>query len=131
MQNHSNVPRFNLQPEIGHLNSHEKLALPMANGCEFVNIRMIIRCEAHEHFTKIILQGVPHPKVICRPLRFYESILCSGMNFIRTHRSHIINPLHAVAYRKGKTGFVEMSDGVEVPVTKQRQAELLSWFPGI
>ena len=49
-------------------------------------------------------------------------------SFLRVHHSHIINLLHVVRFVKNENGYLVMSDGEELPVSKQRRKALLERF---
>lgn len=56
--------------------------------------------------------------VVAQPLFWFEQHL----NFIRVHRSAIINPIYVqeFVYKKGRSGWVRLVDDVTIPVSRAR-----------
>jgi two-component system, LytTR family, response regulator len=106
----------------------QKIVLPLLEGFEVVQVKDIIRCEANDNFTNFILTD--HRKImICRTLKQYESML-EDYNFVRVHKSHLINIQHVSKYLKGKGGQLVMSDQSCVDVSPNKKEELMKRFIG-
>jgi len=120
---HSKVLLDNIQ-EVNKPN--HKIVLPMLNGFEIVQVKEIIRCKANDNFTEFHLKD-GSKKLISRTLKFYEELL-KEFDFIRVHKSHLINFQYVTKYIKGKGGQVEMSDGSTVDVSVNRKADFLEKF---
>lgn len=105
---------------------NQKIVLPQLNGFEVVEVKDIIRCEANDNFTQFYMtNGDKH--LICRTLKFFEELL-NELDFIRVHKSHLVNAQHIKQYIKGKGGQVKMADGKFVDVSSQKKDILLQWF---
>jgi two-component system LytT family response regulator len=104
----------------------KKIVLPTMDGFEVVEVGDILRCEANGNLTDFYLKN-GSKKLICRTLKFYEDVL-QDMGFLRIHRSHLINLSYVTGYKKGKGGFVTMSDGKEVEVSSQKKQDFLDVF---
>lgn len=121
--NHAKILADNLRLA----NSQEqRIVMPLIDGFEVVQVKDIVRCCANDNFTDIHLADGTH-RMICRNLKFYESILAS-LGFERVHKSHMVNVNHVKRYKKGKTGTLIMSDASEVPVSANRKSDLLKNF---
>lgn len=103
-----------------------KIVLPTLEGFEVVCIRDIIYGEANDNFTVFHLEG-GSKKMICRTLKFYEELL-SEFDFIRIHKSHLINKHYVSKYIKGKGGQVVLSSGQELEVSQSRKQQFLDLF---
>ena len=97
----------------------QKIALPTTQGVEYVEIVDIIRCESDSNYTRIY-QGGTNPTLICRTLKEVEELL-EGANFARIHHSHLINLDHLRKYLRSDGGYVVMSDGSEITVSRSRK----------
>jgi len=97
----------------------QKIALPTTQGIEYVEIAEIIRCESDSNYTRIFQAGTP-PTLICRTLKEVEELL-EGANFARVHHSHLINLDHLRKYLRSDGGYVVMSDGSEITVSRSRK----------
>jgi two-component system, LytTR family, response regulator len=104
----------------------QKIMLPLLDGFEVITIKDIIRCQAVDNFTEFfLLDG--SKRLICRTLKFYEELL-SDLDFIRIHKSHLINAHYLKRYRKGKGGQVVMTDNSVLDVAPARKSDLLEKF---
>lgn len=103
-----------------------KIAIPTANGLQFVGIADIVRCEADGNYTRMHVLGNQN-YLITRTLKDYEELLASH-NFIRIHHAHLINLAHIEKYVKGEGGYVIMTDGSVVDISKRKKQEFLGRF---
>jgi two-component system LytT family response regulator len=94
-----------------------KLALAGINDIKYAELDDIIRLQAESNYTHIILAG-KKPFVSAKTLKDYDEIL-QGHQFLRVHKSHLVNPQHIVEY--DKTGFLHMSDGSVIEVARRRK----------
>jgi len=104
----------------------QKIVLPTMEGFEVVQVKDIIRCQANDNFTDIIL-AEGKKMLICRTLKHFEGLL-EDYDFMRVHKSHLINIQFIKRYRKGKGGQVVMSDGSEIDVSPAKKQDLLDRF---
>jgi len=120
---HSRVLMENIQA----LNARQhKIVLPMMEGFEVVEVKDIIRCKANDNFTDFFLVD-GSKRMICRTLKYYENLL-EEFNFLRIHKSHLINMQHIKKYIKGKAGQVVMSDDSVVDLSVNRKQAFLAKF---
>lgn len=119
----SNILLENLSIENKQL---KKMVLPMLDGFEVVVLKDIIRCQANDNLTNIFLQDGTR-RTVCRTLKFYEEVL-QAYDFVRVHKSHMININYVKQYKKGKGGEVILSNGKEVPVSPSKKANFLEKF---
>jgi two-component system, LytTR family, response regulator len=104
----------------------QKLMLPLLDGFEVANIKDIIRCQANDNLTEFFFNDGSH-RLICRTLKFYEELL-TDLDFIRIHKSHLINLHYLKRYKKGKGGQVVMSDNSVLDVAPAKKNLLLDRF---
>ena len=101
-----------------------KIALPTSDGMEFFNLTDIIRCEADRAYCKFHL--VNNRKIhISKPMSEYHDILTQA-NFLKVHKSSIVNLDHVTKYLKGKGGELIMTDGAVVNVAVRRKEEVVN-----
>ncbi len=103
--------------------SRKKISLPTMEGLIFVPVEEIIRCESSGNYTKIYFTQGP-PQVISRSLKEFEYLL-DDMGFFRVHHSHLVNLQHVSRYIQGEGGFVKMTDGSMVEISRRKKAEFL------
>jgi two-component system LytT family response regulator len=97
-------------------NKFEKLALPVQDGLELINIDQIIRIEASGSYSQFYIneQG---SLLVARTLREYDEILEDHPDFIRVHRSHLINRQYVQRVIKTKAPTLIMQDGGHINVS--------------
>jgi two-component system, LytTR family, response regulator len=104
----------------------EKIAIPTAEGLDFIKISDIIRCEAKGSYTEIYIAGAPK-RVVVNTLGDYEELLPPD-TFFRLHHSHLINLNYIKKYSRGRGGTVQMEDGAFIEVAVRRRIEFLKRF---
>jgi len=104
----------------------KKIAVPTADGFEFILIEDIVRCEAQGAYTRIFTRD-SKKILISRPLKDYESLLPDNI-FLRIHHSHLVNLNYIKKYNRGRGGYIEMDDGTTLEVATRRRDEFLSRF---
>ncbi len=106
------------------VNPFRRIAIPTVGGYLFANIHEILRVESDTNYSKIILSD-QQPYTSSRTLRDYEELL-TPFNFVRVHRSHLINLNFIREYQKGRTPQLLMEDGATVPVAANRKDDFLN-----
>jgi len=104
----------------------QKIVLPVLDGFEVISLSEIIKCDADDNFTRFHLTN-GKKLLICRTLKFYENLL-ENYDFIRVHKSHLVNFQHIKQYKKGKGGQVIMSDGSSVDISPNRKEVLMKRY---
>lgn len=102
-----------------HHSNH--LAIQTGEGYILVNHTEIIRMEAESNYTHVYCQKKKY--TVAKLLGYFEEQLTSG--FIRVHSSHLVNLQHIKTYQRGDGGYVVMSDGTAVEVSRSRKKELM------
>ena len=100
-----------------------KLAIPTVDGIIFVKIKEITYCEADRNYT-ILYFSNQEKIIVSKTLKEFESIL-EDKNFFRVHNSYLINLQHIQKYIKGEGGYVILSDGSHVDVSRRKKEEFL------
>lgn len=100
-----------------------RVALPTFEGLEMVQADHIVRCEADNNYTHIILE-VGRKILVSKTLKDIEDLL-KGHQFHRIHYSHLINLNKIERYVKGDGGYVIMDDGATVNVSRSKKESFL------
>lgn len=106
--------------------SFQKVTFPTADGYEILDVRTIIRCQSDGNYTKLYI----NPKrtlLISKNLKEVEDKL-ADFGFCRVHHSHLINLNEMTRFFKSDGGYIVLSDGSEVPVSRNRREGLLQYF---
>jgi two-component system, LytTR family, response regulator len=104
-----------------------KIAVPIVEGFELVKAEDIITCEADNNYTYLHLKN-KRKITACRTLKEVEEQLESFSSFIRVHHSYIVNLNEVTKYVRGDGGYLTMSDGSTVDVSRSRKTALLKFF---
>ena len=100
-----------------------KIALPTMEGLQMVPLDSIISCASDGNYTIFFLKN--NKKVIAsRILKEIEEML-EDYTFTRVHNSYIVNINEIEKYIKGEGGYLIMSDGTSVDVSRSRKDALL------
>jgi two-component system, LytTR family, response regulator len=104
-----------------------KIAVPTLEGYELIPADQVILCEADDNYTHLFKKG--SSKIIaCRTLKEIEVQLHVFPSFIRVHHSYIVNLNEVTKYVRGEGGYLLMSDGSTVNVSRSRKEALLKLF---
>lgn len=96
-------------------NSNKKqLVLPTMEGYDLVKIETIVRLQGNGNFTDIYFND-GSKRMVCRFLKFFEEILPT--QFLRVHKSHIVNIDFIKSYNKAGGGYLVLLDNTEVEVS--------------
>jgi two-component system LytT family response regulator len=104
-------------------NVYQRIAIPTAEGLQFVNLGDIIYLEANINYTYFYLSG-NHKYIVSRTLKDFEEMLPADV-FVRIHNSYIINKNYAEKYIRGEGGQVVLSNGTILDVAKRKKADFL------
>jgi two-component system LytT family response regulator len=105
----------------------EKIAVPTIEGFELVHTDHIIRCESDNNYIHLYLTG-SRKIVACRTLKEMEELLREFQYFVRVHNSYIVNMNEVSKYIRGDGGYLLMSDGSNVSISRSRRESLVKWF---
>jgi len=100
-----------------------KIAIPTMDGLQMIYVEHIIRCHADSNYTILHLKNQQRITA-SRTLKDVEDML-EDAPFVRVHHSHIVNLNEIEKYVKGEGGYLLMSDGSTVDVSRSRKELLL------
>ncbi len=103
-----------------------QLIIPEMLGFSIVKLSDIIRVEGAGNYTNFYVLG-GRCVTASKTMREFEDLLIPH-GFVRIHKSHIINVYQLISYVRGRGGDVIMSDGVTIPVSRDRRDPLLEMF---
>jgi two-component system LytT family response regulator len=96
-----------------------RLAIPTADGLEFLNPHDIIRIEADRSYSWFYLTG-GKKILVSKNLKEFQDLL-NGRNFFRPHNSHLINLEHVKKYIRHEGNTAVMADGSHIPVSRNNR----------
>jgi two-component system LytT family response regulator len=108
-------------------NGFTKIAVPTSDGFELVPADQIVSCEADDNYTYLHLKNKTKITA-CRSLKEIEEQLETYSNFLRVHHSYIVNLNEVTKYVRGDGGYLVMSTGSSVNVSRSRKDTLMNYF---
>ena len=101
----------------------DKISFATQQAIHFINPANIVYCESASNYTT--LHFIDKSKmVVSKTLKEVEETLVH-YHFYRIHHSYIINLKHVNRYVKMDGGSIEMTDGAQLPISRQRKEELM------
>lgn len=101
-----------------------RVCLPSVKGFSILKQEEILYCEAERSYTVFHLaQG--RSVTVARPLSDYETLL-EGTNFLRVHKSFLVNLQYVQEYQRGEGGMLVMCNGDEIEVSRRRKEVFMS-----
>ena len=96
-----------------------RLCLPTLKGFIVVKLDDIIYCEAERSYTIFHLEG-KKTVTVSKSLIEYDNLL-QDTQFLRIHKSFLVNLHHVKEYQRGEGGTVIMSDNAEIEVSRRKK----------
>lgn len=118
--NHNQMVVHNLQHQ-----SEQQLVMPTLDGFDVIPVKDVVRLKGNGNFTNIYTTNQKE-FMVCRFLKHFESILPS--NFLRIHKSHIVNTHFIKSYKRGAGGYLTLLDGSELEVSTSYKDILMMHF---
>ena len=120
------LPTLPLQVELARraTETHpERLILAQNKGYASVALQEIAFIEAQRTYSRIVLhEGGEH--MASHPLKYYEELL-PNRQFFRIHKSFLLNLSLVQEYDSGRTGFVRLRNGHQLPIAARRKADFI------
>lgn len=106
-----------------------KIAIPVSDGYEFLDIKEILYCQSQNNYTYIYLKNGERV-VISKSLKMVEQAL-KRFYFLRTHQSYLVNPNFMKKYMRSDGGYLIMSDNKQIPVSNSKRDLITGVFEAI
>ena len=100
-----------------------KIILSTSEKINVVKVEDIIRCESDNYYTMFYFTD-GKKLLLSKTLKENEELL-SEHNFIRPHKSHLINIKYIKSYLKNEGGLILMEDGSKVPVSRRKKENII------
>lgn len=107
----------------------ERIALSTTEGLKFITLANLIRCESDSNYTIFHMTG-GEKLMIAKTLKSVQELLAPA-EFCRIHASNLVNMKHIARYVRGAGGYVIMSDGNAVNVSREKKENFLQQFSKI
>ncbi len=112
-----------LLQQLNDKNKIDKIALSTVAGLEFVKPSEIIYCKSDGNYTFVFLKN--NKKIlVSKTLKEVESSL-TQRSFFRIHHSYLVNLNFLEKYYRGKSAYVVIEGGEQIPVSRNKKNEFL------
>jgi len=124
MQTGEGAPRAVDVLRANRAHPHEaRISVPASDGLHLFDPRRIIRCASEGNYTT--LWDADGRKLVCaRTLKDVDELL-TPFGFLRTHAGHLVNLLFVRRYSSRDGGFLELHDGVHIPVAQRKRQQVI------
>lgn len=101
----------------------QKIILSTSEMIHVINVDDIIRCESDNYYTYFyFIDG--RKLLVSKTLKENEELL-SQHNFIRPHKSHLVNIKYIKSYIRQDGGYILMTDGMKIPVSRRKKDKIM------
>lgn len=101
----------------------KKVILSTVEKIHVVEVDNILRCESDNYYTHFYFVQGGH-LLISKTLKDVEALL-EGGSFIRPHKSHLINIKHIQNFMRDEGGFITLTSGDKIPVSRRKKEKIL------
>lgn len=99
------------------------LCVPVQSGFDYLPIDEIEYLEADGSYVKIFCTD-QRSKTVSKNLKYFETALADNTNFLRSHRSFLVNMNEVVSYLKSDGGNLQLRSGQLIPVSRERKQDV-------
>lgn len=121
-----NTINKNIEVLLDNINTPEeepkKIVLSTYDKIHVIKTDEIIRCESDNYYTKFFFTNGKQ-LLISKTLKENDELL-SAHNFIRPHKSHLINTKFIKNYNRNEGGFIVMTDDSKIPVSRRKREKI-------
>jgi two-component system, LytTR family, response regulator len=103
--------------------SSQKIILSTAEMIHVINVDDIIRCESDNYYTYFFFTD-GRKLLVSKTLKENEELL-SNHNFIRPHKSHLVNVKYIKSFIRQEGGYIIMTDGSKIPVSRRKKDKIM------
>jgi two-component system, LytTR family, response regulator len=107
-----------LKENLSH-KTNSKIAIPSGNSLVFLDVNTIKYIKGDGSYSDVVLQnGTKH--TVSRNLKNFEEIICQNKDFLRVHKSYIVNLQEVVLYNKSDGGSLQLTNNTHIPISTDK-----------
>lgn len=110
-------------------NQSNVLCIPLQGGNEFIPFDEIIYLEADGSYVRVNCSNGRY-RLISKNLKYFENILDEVPQFLRTHRSYLVN-MHFLAIYSRSEGTLYLKNDVKIPISRERKQKVITYLSGL
>lgn len=105
----------------------KKIAVPIGQSIKFIDPETIVFLKAENTYTEIHLQD-GSKLVVSRTLKNFEESLIGYSDFVRCHKSYIVNVQYIENYVKSDGGYLHLTNQKDIPINSESVEELINQY---
>lgn len=106
---------------------NDLLCIPIQGGFEYLALDEIEYFVAEGSYIRIVCLN-QKPKIVSKNLKYFETVLDSTPNFVRTHRSYLVNMKCVQSYSKSEGGLLRLKSSQNIPISRERKQGVLDYL---
>lgn len=118
------IEKYTLLKENLKQDSIKKIAIPTGNSLVFIETEKIIYIKGEGAYSEIFCLD-NEKLLVSRNLKNFEDIMCNHQDFVRNHKSYIVNTNYIKTYIKSDGGCLELKNGVQIPISTDKIQSIL------
>ncbi|MCX6207419.1 MAG: LytTR family DNA-binding domain-containing protein [Bacteroidetes bacterium] len=108
-------------------NGNKKIVVPLMNGFEIIKLKDILFIKAEGSYSHIHqINGTS--LMVSHNLKYYEDIFSGEINFLRAHRSYLVNINFVKRISRNDGALLVMENNTEIPVALDKIDSILNYF---
>ena len=123
----------NIQVLLDNIKSRDadppKIILSTFEKIHIIETDNILRCESDNYYTNFFLTDGKQI-LVSKTLKENEAML-GEHNFIRPHKSHLVNVKYIKGFLRNDGGYIEMTDGSKIPVSRRKKEKIIEIITNI
>lgn len=116
--------RFNILTKNMNSEGNQTIAIPVQGGYEYVSLKEIEFLEADGSYVHLFTIDKKQ-KTVSKNLKYFEQQLQHITNFVRVHRSFIINMEHIASFSRSGRGTILMKNNRSIDLARDRREVFL------
>jgi len=120
-----NILKYSALKQNLEVENSKKIAVAIGQSIKFLDIEDIVFIKAEGAYSEIVLKD-DSKILVSKNLKHFEDALTISKNFIRVHKSYLINSKYVNEYVKSDGGYLILKDKYEVSITHDKVDKLLS-----
>lgn len=106
---------------------NKKIVIPGKDGSDIISVSDIIYLEGAGSYTNIFISN--RKEIFSsRPLKHYETLLIEMPQFVRVHKSFIVNRDYISKIIKSQGGLLVMTNGTTIPISENHKQQVYKMF---
>ncbi len=119
-----NILKFSALKQNLDVDNTKKIAVAIGQSIKFIDIDTIVFIKAEGAYSELVLKD-ESKILVSKNLKHFEDVLTISKNFIRVHKSYMINTQYVSEYVKSDGGYLILKEKYEVNITHDKVERLL------